>query len=45
MCRVAWHTSGRLVIRHAHSIHSLIFGAGLEALAKVVEEQVDVRVT
>jgi hypothetical protein len=35
---------GRLAIRHAHSSHSLLFGACLEALAKVVEEHADVRV-
>jgi hypothetical protein len=33
----------RLAIRHMHSHNSVLFGAGLEALVKVVEEYVDVR--
>jgi hypothetical protein len=35
---------GGLTIQRAHSNAFALFGAGLEALAKVVEEHVDVRV-
>jgi hypothetical protein len=34
---------GGLTIQRAHSNAFVLFAAGLEALAKVVEEQVDVR--